>query len=234
MAVTAYHDPVGAARAGESEVTVRRFLRGIGWAFIGMGGFVLYFLVYQLVGTNAITDHSQSQLRDQLEKGWSGPGGIAAKAGGRVPVIPEGTGFAIIQIPKIAVNRVIVQGVNRQDLAKGPGHIPSTVMPGQLGTFAVSGHRTTHGAPFYNLDKLKNGDQIIIITKTSIFTYVVTGHKIVLPSDTSVLNNVRGPDGKLKATITLTTCNPKFKATQRLIIFGALADTKPNDGQVAA
>src|SRR4030095_6424767 len=57
--------------AGCSEVMVRRLLRGTGWTFIGMGSFVLYFLVYQLVGTNAVTSRGQSDLRNELQRQWT-------------------------------------------------------------------------------------------------------------------------------------------------------------------
>jgi sortase A len=69
--------------------------------------------------------------------------------------VPPGRAFALIQIPAIDVERVVVEGVGRDDLRKGPGHVPSTMMPGQPGTFGVSGHRTTYGAPFYRLDELR-------------------------------------------------------------------------------
>jgi sortase A len=120
----------------------------------------------------------------------------------------------------------VVQGTGRDDLRKGPGHIVTSKMPGEAGTFAVSGHRTTYGAPFYNLDRLRKGDEIVIQTKHATYTYKVTSFKIVLPTQVSVLNDVRGKDGKLIPQIVLTTCNPKLSARQRLIIFGTLSSTR--------
>jgi sortase A len=114
------------------------------------------------------------------------------------------------QDPRINLDQVVVEGTGRDDLRKGPGHISSTVMPGEPGTFAVSGHRVTYGGPFFNLDKLEPGDQIVIET-----------------TEVSVLDDVRGPDGSLEATIVLTTCNPRGSARQRMIIFGKLASTRP-------
>jgi sortase A len=215
---------------------VRRLLRGTGWTFIGMGSFVLYFLVYQLVGTNAVTSRGQSDLRNQLQREWSaGP----ASAGDPKKVVPRralpGKALAVLDIPKIQLdNKVVVEGVGREDLRKGPGHVPSTVLPGQEGTFGVSGHRTTYGAPFYRLDELAKGDTITVVTRQAIYTYTVTRTAIVRPTDTQVLDNVRGPDGKPKATITLTTCHPRYSARQRLIVFGDLSFTSTNSGKVAA
>jgi sortase A len=215
---------------------VRRLLRGTGWTLIGMGCFVLYFLVYQLVGTNAVTSRGQSDLRNQLQREWS-----AGPAPARDPkkVVPRralpGKALAVLDIPKIQLdNKVVVEGVGREDLRKGPGHIPSTVQPGQEGTFGVSGHRTTYGAPFYRLNELAKGDTITVVTREAIYTYTVTRTAIVRPTDTQVLDNVRGPEGKPKATITLTTCHPRYSARQRLIVFGDLSFTSTNSGKVAA
>jgi sortase A len=217
---------------------VRRLLRGTGWTFIGMGSFVLYFLVYQLVGTNAVTSRGQSDLRNELQREWAA---APAAPANRDPekVVPKrvarGKALAVLDIPKIQLdNKVVVEGVGREELRKGPGHVPSTVLPGQDGTFGVSGHRTTYGAPFYRLDELVKDDTITVVTREAIYTYTVTRTAIVRPTDTQVLDNVRGPDGKPKATITLTTCHPRYSARQRLIVFGDLRFTSVNSGKVAA
>ncbi len=217
---------------------MRRLLRGTGWTFIGMGSFVLYFLVYQLVGTNAVTSRGQTDLRNELQREWSAaaPAPKASNAKKAVPKRPAiGKALAVLDIPKIQLNnKVIVKGVGREELRKGPGHVPSTVLPGQAGTFGVSGHRTTYGAPFYRLNELTKGDTITVVTREAIYTYTVTRTAIVRPTDTQVLDNVIGPDNKPKATITLTTCHPRYSARQRLIVFGDLSDTSTNTGKVAA
>ncbi len=224
--------------AGCSEVMVRRLLRGTGWTFIGMGSFVLYFLVYQLVGTNAVTSRGQSDLRSELQREWTAAAPTAPKKDPKKVVpkpVARGKALAVIDIPKIKLdNKVIVEGVARDDLRKGPGHVPSTVLPGQPGTFGVSGHRTTYGAPFYRLNELVKGDTITVVTREAIYTYTVSRTAIVRPTDVQVLDNVIGPDNKPKATITLTTCHPRYSARQRLIVFGDLSDASPNTGKVAA
>ena len=225
--------------AGCSEVMVRRLLRGTGWTFIGMGSFVLYFLVYQLVGTNAVTSRGQDELRNELQKEWSVPAAPSAQPKDPKKVVPRrvapGKALAVLDIPKIRLdNKVIVEGVGRDDLRKGPGHVPSTVLPGQDGTFGVSGHRTTYGAPFYRLNELAKGDTITVVTREAVYTYSVTRTAIVRPTDTQVLDNVIGPDNKPKATITLTTCHPRYSARQRLIVFGNLEFASTNTGKVAA
>jgi sortase A len=218
---------------------VRRLLRGTGWTFIGMGSFVLYFLVYQLVGTNAVTSRGQADLRNELQREWSAASAAPKASNPRKPAAPKRPGIgkplAVLDIPKIQLdNKVIVEGVSRDDLRKGPGHVPSTVLPGQPGTFGVSGHRTTYGAPFYRLNELTKGDTITVVTREVIYTYTVTHTAIVRPTDTQVLDNVLGPDNKPKPTITLTTCHPRYSARQRLIVFGNLSFTSTNTGKVAA
>jgi sortase A len=218
---------------------VRRLLRAAGWTFIAMGCFVLYFLVYQLVGTDLITNREQSDLQRNLAREWAGPAPAApARRGASALPVPQapaiGKALGVIQIPKINLKKVIVQGANPEQLALGPGHIPSTVMPGQPGTFAVSGHRTTHGRPFYDLNELAKGDTITIVTRYAIYTYKVTHFQVVAPTAVEVLNNVRGPGGKPKSQIVLTTCNPRFSAAQRLIVFGDLATSVANTEGVGA
>ena len=216
---------------------MRRLLRGTGWTFIGMGSFVLYFLVYQLVGTNAVTSRGQNELRSELEREWSTTQTVPSRDPKKVVPrrVAPGKALAVLDIPKIQLdNKVIVEGVGRDDLRKGPGHVPSTVLPGQDGTFGVSGHRTTYGAPFYRLNELAKGDTMTVVSREAIYTYTVTRTAIVRPTDTQVLDNVEGPDGKPKATITLTTCHPRYSARQRLIVFGDLTDTSRNSGKVAA
>ena len=218
---------------------MRRFLRGTGWTFIGMGGFVLYFLVYQLVGTNATTSREQSNLRDELRREWAVASPPARdKAGKPRPVaprpVPLGKPMGYIEIPRIQLRKILVQGVGRDELRKGPGHVPSTVLPGQAGTFGVSGHRTTYGAPFYRLNELRKGDTITLVMREATYTYTVTRSAVVRPTDVQVLDNVRGSDGKLESTITLTTCHPRYSARQRLVVFGDLSFTEMNTGRVAA
>jgi sortase A len=194
-----------------------------------MGCFVLYFLVYQLVGTDLITNKEQNDLRQKLAHEWSAP--APTKRGADLPVPkapPAGQALGVIDIPKIDLRRVLVQGADPEELARGPGHIASTVMPGQPGTFAVSGHRTTHGRPFYRLNELAKGDTITIVTRYAIYAYKVTRLQVVAPTAVEVLDNVPGADGRPKAQIVLTTCNPRFSAAQRLVVFGDLTSSAAN------
>jgi sortase A len=142
---------------------------------------------------------------------------------------PPAAGQALgrIIIPAAQVDWMVVEGVSPDDLAQGPGHMPGTAMPGQPGNAVISGHRTTHGAPFFNLDLLQPGDQITIQTLIGTHTYQVVQTVIVSPTDTWVTNQAPG------AWLTLTTCNPKYHSTQRLIVFARLIDG-PNAAAITA
>lgn len=124
-----------------------------------------------------------------------------------------------IDIPAIGVDMVVVQGTDAGALAKGPGHYPATPMPCTMGDVAIAGHRTTFLHPFYFLDRLRPGDVIELRTRTASCTYTVTQPPFaVSPHDTSVVANTPGA-----FMLTLTTCNPRGSATQRLIVKAAMA-----------
>jgi sortase A len=127
-----------------------------------------------------------------------------------------------IDIPAIGLSKAFVEGVNRDVLRQGPGHYPGTALPGHPGNTAIAGHRTTHGAPFYHLDELVPGDEIVLTTAEGEFHYVVdahtdddgatVGHTIVTPDDISVLADA--DDNRL----TLTACHPRYSARQRIVV----------------
>ena len=135
-----------------------------------------------------------------------------------IPLVDEGDALARIEIPSIGVNEIVVAGVEKSDLKRGPGHFPDTPLPGQLGNSAIAGHRTTYGQPFHDVDKLLPGDEIRVTTLTGEYVYRVTGQQIVSPSDYQV---VATTDSTV-ANLTLTSCHPKWTAQQRIVIFSEL------------
>ncbi len=188
-----------------------RVLMTVGRGFVGIGTFILLFVGYQLLGTNLVTNKEQRALAAELETQWTS---------NVVEESPDlGDGVAVIKIPKIGVDRVVVEGVSVADLKKGPGHFPDTAMPGQLGNMVVSGHRTTYGAPFNRLDELEIGDEIVVYDRSGPFKYLVSEKKVVKPTAVEVL------DPSSDARLTLTTCHPKFSARERLIIVAQLEGT---------
>jgi sortase A len=96
--------------------------------------------------------------------------------------------------------------------------MPATPLPGQPGNSVISGHRTTYGAPFHELDTLVSGDRIEVETAIGLHVYEVRSIDIVRPTDVWVTEPRTG------AWLTLTTCHPKFSARERLIVFAELVE----------
>ncbi|MCU1449522.1 MAG: sortase family protein LPXTG-site transpeptidase [Acidimicrobiales bacterium] len=194
----------------------RRVVAGIGRTLITIGVLILLFVAYQLWGTGISEARDQHRLKDQFKTQATTPTTTAGAPARPLPPTPGGEAVAIIDIPKINIDKAVVEGVGVPDLKKGPGHYPQTPMPGHKGNAAIAGHRTTYGHPFYDLDALKPGDQIIVSTREGKFEYRVDHSMNVDPHDVAVLNPT--PDDIL----TLTTCTPRFSAAQRLIVVSKL------------
>ncbi len=211
---------------------MRRVISAVGRTLITAGVLILLFVAYQLWGTGIYTSQQQSTLRTQFNAALhrtpstttpTTAGPTPTTTAPSPPLPPTGDAVASIQIPKIGVDDIVVNGVGRDDLRKGPGHYPATPLPGQQGNSAIAGHRTTYGAPFGNLDQLSNGDEVRVRTLQGFFTYRVYEQLVVDPSDVAVLD----PDPTRLATLTLTTCNPKYSASQRLVVKAALDSPAP-------
>jgi sortase A len=133
------------------------------------------------------------------------------------PFLP-GDPLARLEMPTIGTDHIVVAGIGVEELRLGPGHFPDTPLPGQFGNAAIAGHRTTYGQPFHDVDQLVVGDDIVVTTDQGRFTYVVSDINIVLPSDYQVVSTV----DRSRATLTLTSCHPKWSAAQRIIVHADL------------
>jgi sortase A len=140
---------------------------------------------------------------------------------GKAPVSPDQL-LTRLQIPKIQVDAIVVEGASRRELSEGPGHMKQTAQPGETGNAVITGHRDTFFRHIYELNK---GDQIQVRRSGRTFTYEVTGRKIVMPEDISVIKPTNNPQ------LTLITCYPTYyigPAPKRLVVFSKLVDS---DGQ---
>jgi sortase A len=129
----------------------------------------------------------------------------------RMPL--KGDAIARLDIPAIGVSEYVVEGTDTGSLRKGPGHYPDTPLPGERGTTAIAGHRTTYGAPFRNIDELKRGQRILIDMPDGRFLYRIERTKIVDDQDLSVLR----PVGYRR--LMLSACHPLYSAAERVIVF---------------
>lgn len=237
-------DPAPMRPRGRGEL-VRTGIRGLGQTLITGGLVVLLFVVYELFITDVMTDQRQAELTDELLQNWEDDPTLGPDLpGGGLASIPLGDGFARIRIPAFGADyvKVVIEGTDPDVLEQGPGHYVDSAMPGELGNFALAGHRVSKGSPFLDLDQLRPGDAIVIETEEFWFTYRVLGdpatgnfdadpsgipgQQIVSPQDTQVVFPVPGLDDPTveptAAYLTLTTCEPKFSARLRLIIHAGL------------
>jgi len=127
----------------------------------------------------------------------------------------------VMRVPRVGLEAVVVAGVETETLKMGPGLMPGTPMPGQPGNTVISGHRTTYGRPFFDFDLLVPGDRVEVTTAIGLHVYQVRESFIVEPTDVWVTEDKPG------GWLTLTTCNPKFSARERLIISAELV-ASPN------
>jgi sortase A len=226
-----------------------RVLGALGRTLITVGTLILLFVAYQLWGTGIREAQAQNRLETEFEESLAAfqesletttsevtdPAAETTTTTIPAPPAPvEGEGVAVIKIPDIGVEKVVVEGVQLSDLKRGPGHFPDTPMPGNPGNAAIAGHRTTYGAPFHNIDQLDPGDEIIVTTLQGEFRYevlpqptdevddtgrpVIAGNFIVAPSQIEVLDDFG--DNRL----TLTACHPKYSARQRIVVVAQLVE----------
>jgi sortase A len=138
------------------------------------------------------------------------------------------TGAAIGQIHMLDQTYNVVQGTDTHSLEEGPGHYPSTALPGMGETVAIAGHRTTYLAPFRFLNELDAGDRIVVTMPYGRFTYVVQYQRIVVPTEWGITDN-RGYD-----RLVLSACNPLYSASQRIVVFARLRSVQPLGPALAA
>jgi LPXTG-site transpeptidase (sortase) family protein len=209
---------------------LRTGVRITGEVLITFGLVVLLFAGYEVWGKTAIVDAHRDDLSSQLAREW-GPNGDPTVGAGptteKFKTPAEGQPLAGLYIPKLDKHWVVVQGVTQADIRYAPGHYPESAMPGEVGNFAVAGHRNR--ATFWRLDELNNGDAIVVEGRDVWFVYKVNKTRIVKPYQVEVVAPVpMQPAAKpTQKLLTLTTCNPKFDNYQRLIIHAELDHTQP-------
>lgn len=162
-------------------------------------------------GTGVYTFTIQRNLRHdwaRLSAGKVGrPGGRSHK-----PSL-VGQAFGRLRIPKLGLDVIVLEGADRSTLMRGPGHITGTAVPESRGNTAISGHRTTFGAPFAELDRLATGDRVVLNTLSGEYVYIVSGRAVVKPTDLAVIGQ------QFKDRLTLTTCDPPSSAVRRLAVW---------------
>lgn len=209
------------------------------------------YIVWQMWWTGVEAEQVQNETTQSVQ--WSDPGNgggqvrIAQAQQGDPPVQPEhpqeGDLIAQVYIPRFGSqwHRNLVEGTDLTQLNRhGLGHYTNSKLPGQVGNFAIAGHRNGYGQPLGDVDKLQEGDPIIVRTKDYWYVYRYTRYEIVLPTETRVITDepwIGSPQWPTesaagKRLITMTTCEPKYTTpTHRWISYGELAYwAKVSDG----
>jgi sortase A len=214
----------------------RRTLRALSTVMIVAGVILLadagVTLLWQEPVSAVYAHFEQGRLADRLEKLESAPLAPAEqRALERMPDerrrlafrarafdrrVEPGDPMGRIVMPSIGVSEVFVEGTGTGDLRTGPGHYPATPLPGERGTVAIAGHRTTYGAPFRDIDDLDRGDRIELRMPYGRFVYRVERTRIVEPTETSVTDRVDHD------RLVLSACHPLYSAAKRIIVFARL------------
>ncbi len=205
--------------------------RVVGWTgelLITVGALLLLFAAWQLWWTDVVADRASAQVVAQLRDDFARPTGGPGAGTPAATNLPDGA-FALMYVPRLGDDwvRPVLQGTDPTVLAAGVGHYTGSAEPGEVGNFAVAGHRTTHGRPFHDIDRLREGDRVVVETAEHVYVYAVTGHEIVAPSDVGVIAPV--PDDPTArptvAVLTMTSCHPRYSAAQRYVVHARLTQT---------
>jgi sortase A len=225
--------------------------RRLGTALIVVGLLALAYGTAVFFWRDPLTDlysrYQQHKLAGELERAWPDyrtgrlgtdfHGGDAARLAAVQEQVAEaardfqkrlrdGQPLGRIVVRRMGIHVIFVQGTDwAHDLSKGPGHYEQTSVPGLGKTTAIAGHRTTFGAPFRKIDRLRQGDAIVLALPYGTFRYRVLSHKVVKSNDWSIIRE-RGFD-----ELVLSACHPLYSASHRWVVFARLAEVTPSAGQ---
>jgi sortase A len=217
-------------------MTTRRLLRSLSTVLIVSGALMLLdaglTLVWQEPVSAVYAKIRQSQLGDELDKlALAKPSELDLAALQKLATekrrmaflarrlradAKRGSAVGRIKIEKMKANYVVVNGTDADSLRKGPGIYDDVPFPGMPGTTAIAGHRTTYGAPFRKINKVKKGDEVIVEMPYGTFTYEVEKTRIVKPTALYVIKRVKYD------RLVLSACHPLYSAAKRFIVFARL------------
>ncbi|MBB3677197.1 class E sortase [Modestobacter versicolor] len=205
---------------------MQRVVRTVCQAGITAAVVVLLFVAYQVWVTDLRSDRAQDEVADQLRDDWSSPAPLPASTA------PDfGTAFAFLHIPRLGddYEQAVVEGTDDAVLEEAPGHFVDTALPGEIGNFSVAGHRVGKGSPFIDLDRLQDGDEIVVETVDTWYVYRVSEVVVTEPTATDAIAAVPGAAGDVpdRGYLTLVTCTPKFTDRLRLIVHAELDGSTP-------
>ena len=200
--------------------TARRLMRAVGILLILAGVGMLAYIAWQYYGTNIVSKQKQEAVKEKIAEDWGK--GLDSDA------------IGLLRVPRFGdtYEKPIVKGFGDDDLSRGVGWDTKSARPGQIGNFAIAGHRVTHGEVFSKFPKLKKGDLVYVETRTDVYTYKLRNSGTSITVDFTVgwpLQRVPAPgaagERPTKAVLTMLTCSELFHTRNRNVVIGDLVET---------
>ncbi|MFD3513299.1 class E sortase [Streptomyces sp. NPDC058657] len=220
-------------------MSARLVVRTLSEICITAGALIVLFVVYVIFWTGVRAAGASDGQIDSLRAEWAHRPAAPAPAPGTTsaqpppgPAYRDGKPFAVMYVPRLGKewDWPVLHGTSTATLKKGLGHYAGTARLGESGNFAVAGHRRTYGDPFKDFPALRPGDAVVLNDGTTWFTYRITNKPYrTVPSDVGVVDPVprgAGFDGPGRY-LTLTTCEPEWGSSHRLIAWAHLDATQP-------
>lgn len=220
------------------DVVLRLVVRTFSEVCLTAGTLIVLFVAYVLLWTGVKADRAMDGEMTRLRDNWAAAAAAeAAPAPAAPPKPPEpvrhpaGQAFAEMYIPRFGKdwNKPVLEGTGTELLKKGLGHYSGTAPLGATGNFSVAGHRRTYGDPFKDFPQLRPGDAVILKDATTWYTYTVRGGPLrTLPTDIGVVDPVprKSPFTTPGRYLTLTTCDPEWGHSHRLVVWAELTGTR--------
>lgn len=216
-------------------MSVRIVVRTFSELCLTVGTLIVLFVVYLLYWTGVKADNAAGDQISGLREQWAQnppPRPAAPHEAAPPPAYTEGRSFAVMYIPRLGKgwHKPVLEGTAVKDLQKGLGHYANTAQLGQQGNFSVAGHRRTYGDPFKDFPELRPGDAVVLRDDTTWYTYRIDDKPYrTVPSDVAVIDPVpaKSPFRSPGRYLTLTTCDPEWGSSHRLIVWGHLDSTLP-------
>lgn len=205
-----------------------RFIAGVVLLLASSGMFG--YLIWEYVGTNAVSKHRQAETVEAIRHGWAQSGPTRAMHS----VIPQGA-IGLLRVPRFGKGYEvpILAGFDSSTLARGVGWYAGGAAPGEVGNMVLAGHRVTRGEPFAHLVDVRAGDEVVIETRTQVFVYetVEDGDQISVRFTTPwplwpVADADAAGEAPTRAMVTLVTCAEIFHTDQRLVVRGLLVSSE--------
>ncbi|MEU9995560.1 class E sortase [Streptomyces sp. NPDC050848] len=214
-------------------MAVRLIVRTFSELCLTVGTVIVLFVVYVMFWTGVQAQSATAGQIDTLEREWvDRPVAEAATAAPPPEPYRTGRGIAVMYVPRLGKDWEwpVLEGTSPAVLKKGLGHYAATARLGRTGNFSVAGHRRTYGDPFKDFPRLRPGDAVVLTDGTTWFTYRIERAPYrTVPTDVGVIDPVprkSGFDGPGRY-LTLTTCEPEWGSSHRLIAWAHLDATQP-------